>query len=155
MLRVGDTAPEIDATASDGSRFVLSDQKGLATVIYFFPKAYTPGCTKETALFRANYAEIRLAGASLLGISSDDHATQCSFAESLQAPFPMIGDADRSICKGFGVLFPLVGLARRVTYVVGADRMILASFEHYMNIEQHRDEVLLFLYELRKAREAM
>jgi peroxiredoxin len=153
MLKVGDPAPDIDALASDGNRFVLSQQGASCTVIYFFPKAFTPGCTKETALFRTNYAEIRLAGATLVGISSDDHATQCSFADSLKAPFPMIGDTDRAICKAYGVLIPLIGFARRVTFVVSTPKLkVLAAFEHYMKIDQHRDEVLLFLRDYRSQR---
>jgi thioredoxin-dependent peroxiredoxin len=99
MLKVGDPAPDIDATGSDGVRFVLSAQKGLCTVIYFFPKAFTPGCTVETKRFRDNYAEIAMTGASIVGISTDE------------------------------------------------DMVILAVFRHEVRIQQHRDEVLVFLNE--------
>ena len=57
MLKVGAPAPPIDAVASDGNRFVLDEQPGLCTVIYFFPKAFTPGCTVETKSFRKNFVE--------------------------------------------------------------------------------------------------
>lgn len=147
MLNVGDTAPEIDAVGSDKNRFVLSRQDGLCTVIYFFPKAFTPGCTGETARFRDNYAEIALAGASIVGISTDDDSTQCRFAASTRAPFPMIGDHDQRISQAYDVLWPLVGLTRRVTYIVGPDRKIEAVFHHEINIEQHRDDVLRFINE--------
>jgi thioredoxin-dependent peroxiredoxin len=147
MLKVGDKAPEIDAVGSDGKRFILSKQDGLCTVIYFFPKAFTPGCTGETKRFRDNYAEIALAGAAIVGISTDDNNTQCRFAESLRAPFPMIGDHDQKISAAFGVLWPIVGLTRRVTFVIGPDRMILAVFRHEINIQQHRDDVLRFINE--------
>ena len=97
MLNPGDTAPEIDALASDGKRFRLSAQAHkLCTVVYFFPKAFTPGCTKETRRFRDNYPELELAGASIVGISTDDHELQCSFAESLRAPFPLTARASFS-----------------------------------------------------------
>jgi peroxiredoxin len=147
MLKVGDKAPEIDAVGSDGKRFILSKQDGLCTVIYFFPKAFTPGCTGETKRFRDNYAEIALAGAAIVGISTDDIKTQCRFAESLRAPFPMIGDHDQSISAAYGVLWPIVGLTRRVTFVIGPDRLILAVFRHEINIQQHRDDVLRFINE--------
>ena len=147
MLNVGDTAPEIDAETSDGSRFTLSKQDGLCTVIYFFPKAFTPGCTGETKRFRDNYAEIALAGANIVGISTDDNTTQCRFAESIRAPFPMIGDHDQRISRAYDVLWPLIGLTRRVTYVIGPDRVIQAVFRHEINIEQHRDDVLRFINE--------
>jgi len=151
MLNVGDIAPEIDAVGSDGKRFVLSKQDGLCTVIYFFPKAFTPGCTGETKRFRDNYAEIALAGASIVGISTDDNTTQCRFAESVRAPFPMIGDSDQAISRAYDVLWPLVGLTRRVTYIVGPNRKIEAVFHHELNIEQHRDDVLRFVNDMFRA----
>jgi peroxiredoxin Q/BCP len=147
MLKVGDVAPEIDAEGSDGKRFVLSKQDGLCSVIYFFPKAFTPGCTGETKRFRDNYAEIALAGASIVGISTDDGDTQCRFADSLRAPFPMIGDRDKKISAAYDVLWPLIGVTRRVTYVVSPEMKIEAVFRHEINIEQHRDDVLRFINE--------
>lgn len=152
MLHVGDTAPEIDAVGSDGKRFVLSEQDSLCTVIYFFPKAFTPGCTAETKRFRDNYAEIALAGASIVGISTDQHDTQCRFAESLNAPFPMIADSDHQISKAYDVLWPLIGVTRRVTYIVGENRKIEAIFHHELGIVEHRDDVLRFIDEKLRAK---
>lgn len=145
MLRVGDPAPQIDAQTSLGTRFVLSEQDGLCTVLYFFPKAFTPGCTRETKQFRDNHVELLLAGATVVGISTDDHATQCSFAESLRAPFPMIADADQAISRSYDVLWPIVGLARRVTYVVGPQQRVEAVFHHELKVEEHRNDVLRFV----------
>ena len=143
MLQPGDTAPDIDARASDGNRFRLSAQANkLCTVIYFFPKAFTPGCTKETMRFRDNFAELELAGAAVVGVSTDDHETQCAFAESLKAPFPMIADADKKISGAYGVLMPLIKVPRRVTFIVNQLRTIDAVFEHNIQIARHRDDVL-------------
>src|SRR5882672_6693026 len=124
MLKVGEIAPEIDAMASDGTRFVLSAQKGLCTIVYFFPKAFTPGCTAEAGTFRDNHNELLLAGAGVVGISTDDPITQCKFAESVHANFPLIGDADKSISKAYGVLWPLLGVTRRITFVVDSERRV-------------------------------
>ncbi len=151
MLKVGDPAPPIDAPGSDGKRFVLHEQGGLCTVIYFFPKAFTPGCTVETKEFRKNFMELNFAGASVVGISTDDDQTQCRFADSLQMPFPIVGDANLSICRAYGVLWPLVNLARRVTYVVGPrpdgaeGRVVEAVFHHELFVTAHRDDVLRFV----------
>jgi thioredoxin-dependent peroxiredoxin len=151
MLKVGDTAPPIDAVGSDGKRFVLYQQTGLCAVVYFFPKAFTPGCTTETREFRKHYVELELAGAVLVGVSTDDRDTQCRFATSLSAPFPMLGDHDRSICRAYDVLWPLVGVAHRVTYVVAQARTgeprwtVEAVFHHEIKIGAHRDEVLRFV----------
>lgn len=153
MLIAGDTAPEIDATASDGNRFRLSAQTNkLCTVIYFFPKAFTPGCTKETIRFRDNFAELEIAGASVVGISTDDHETQCAFADSLRAPFPMIADADKRISIAYGVLMPLIKIPRRVTFIVNPLRTIDAVFEHNIQIARHRDDVLFHVDRMYRAK---
>lgn len=153
MLKPGDIAPEIDALTSRGDRFRLSAQADrLCTVIYFFPKAFTPGCTSETKRFRDNYAELAIAGATIVGISTDDHATQCSFADSLRAPFPMIGDADRKISQAYGVLWPIVERPRRVTFIVNPLRTIEAVFQHEIQIAKHRDDVLLWVDRMFRAK---
>lgn len=151
MLQVGDSAPPIDAKGTDGKRFVLHDQGGLCTVIYFFPKAFTPGCTVETKEFRKNFLELDLVGVSVVGVSTDDDKTQCAFAESLSTPFPIVADPDKTICRAYDVLWPLVNLAQRVTYVVGPrpdgqpGRLIEAAFRHELRITSHRDDVLRFV----------
>ena len=145
MLRVGDNAPPIDAVTSLGTRFVLAEQQGLCTVVYFFPKAFTPGCTREAKYFRDNQTELELAGASVVGISTDDNATQCRFAASVEARFPLIADADHTISRAYDVLWPIIGIAHRVTYVVSPDRVIEAMFRHELDAEAHRNDVLYFV----------
>jgi peroxiredoxin len=161
MLKVGDEAPPIDAVASDGKRFVLYEQAGLCTVVYFFPKAFTPGCTVETREFGKHYVELDLAGATVVGVSTDDLDTQCRFAQSMAAPFPMLGDRDRAICRAYDVLWPLVGIAHRVTYVLAphdagdARRWkVEGVFHHEIKVGAHRDEVLRFVNEKFRARRA-
>jgi peroxiredoxin len=154
MLKVGDAAPPIVAVGQDGKRFALYEQGGLCTVIYFFPKAFTPHCTAETKEFRKHYTELELAGVTLVGVSTDDRDTQCRFASALEAPFPLLGDHDRSISRAYDVLWPLVGIAHRVTYVV-APRPVLnagdprwfveAVFHHEFDVSAHRNEVLRFV----------
>ena len=145
MLKVGDRAPAIDAMTSSGTRFVLAEQSGLCTVVYFFPKAFTPGCTVETKTFRDNHVELELAGVTVVGISTDDLATQCNFARSINTPFPMIGDNDSSISRAYQVLWPLIGVAKRVTYVINNEQVIEAVFRHEIDVKSHRDDVLRFV----------
>ena len=155
MLPLGTVAPDIDAETSLGTRFRLSDgQNRLCTVLYFFPKAFTPGCTKETALFRDNYSELKLARAELVGISTDDHGTQCKFAESLNAPFPMIGDPKGEIAKAYDVKWPLLPYAKRVTYVVSPENVIVGAFHHEIAVTEHRNDVLGLVDELHRKRHA-
>lgn len=153
MLKAGDTAPDIEALDTEGKHFRLSDQSSkLCTVIYFYPKAFTPGCTKETKRFRDNFAELSLAGAGIIGVSTDDHDTQCRFAESLKTPFPLIGDHDKRISSAYGVLWPIIGRPRRVTFIVNPLRTIEAVFQHEAAIVKHRDDVLTYVDKLFRAR---
>jgi peroxiredoxin len=155
MLKVGDIAPEIDAITSDGSRFVLSQATSLCTIVYFYPKAFTPGCTAEAEHFRDNRAELLMAGAQIVGISADDTATQCRFAEQVGTRFPLIADAEGSLTRAFGVKWSILGLARRVTFVIGPGRKVQAVFEHKSFVPfkpgdplAFVDEVLAFVHRL-------
>lgn len=153
MLAVGDTAPEIDASTTTGTKVVLSALKKPFAVVYFFPKAFTPDCTREAALFRDNYAELQLVGAEVIGISTDNLQTQCKFVDEVKVPFPMIADTDKKISAAYDVLWPVVGIAHRVTLIVDRAAMkILAIFKHELNADKHRDDVLLFLDDLYQKR---
>lgn len=153
MLDVGDAAPEIDAVTTIGERLVLSKTPKPYAVVYFFPKAFTPGCTREAELFRDNYAELRLVGAEVIGVSTDDHKTQCDFAAATKVAFPMIADTDRAISRAYDVLWPVVAIAHRVTFIVDrTDMKILAVFKHELAAEKHRDDVLVFLDDLYQKR---
>ena len=151
MLKPGASAPEIAAITTAGRRFVLSEQRGLCTVAYFFPKAFTPGCTRETKSFSHHHNELALAGATVVGISTDDDKTQCRFAASTEAPFPLIADRDKSISRAYDVLWPIVGVAQRVTYVIAPTRMILAAFRHELAVGRHTDDVMRFVNRIYRA----
>ncbi len=153
-LRAGDTAPEIDAKGTDGERFVLSRSPHRYTVVYFFRKAFTPDCTLEASLFRDRYRAISLANARIVGISTDDEATLRRFAASVEVPFRMIADADTSVSAAYRVLWPLIARPKRVTFIVGGARKILAVFRHEVEIARHVDDVLTFLDVRRSRRHA-
>lgn len=154
MLKVGDRAPEIDAIATTGERFLLSDPSARCTVVYFFPKAFTPGCTAEAKLFGKDHIELMLAGARVVGISTDDHTTQCKFAADVRAPFPMIADTDAKISNAFGVLWPLVKVAHRATFVIDPDRRIVAALRDDLSVVKHRDQALRAVDALARERAA-
>lgn len=151
-LSPGQRAPEIDAIGSNGERFVLSQQQGLCTVVYFFPRAFTPGCTAETKLFRDNYVELMLAGAALIGVSTDDEKTQCDFAASTRAPFPILPDSDHKFSRAYDVLWPVMNVARRITFIVRPDMVIDSVFHHELQVSRHRDDVLRRVNQLYKLR---
>jgi peroxiredoxin len=155
MLKVGDIAPEIDAVTTDGSRFVLSRATGLCTIVYFYPKAFTPGCTAEAENFRDNRAELLMAGANIVGISADDVATQCRFADQIGTRFPLIADPQGTLTRAYRVKWSILGIARRVTFVIGSGRRVEAVFQHRSFVPfkpgdrlAFVDEVLAFVHRL-------
>ena len=105
-------------------------------------------------MFRANYAEIALAGATIVGVSTDDHKTQCDFAKDTKAPFPLIADADAKISKAYDVTWPLLNIAQRVTYVIDPSQKIRGVFHHELQVKEHRDDVLRLVDQLFQARSA-
>jgi peroxiredoxin Q/BCP len=141
MLKVGEVAPDFAATAQDGRAVQLSELRGKRVVMFFFPKAFTRGCTIETRQFRDHYSELAALGAEVLGVSVDSAESQCEFASREGVPFPMIGDPSRNIGRSYDVLWPLLNVAQRITYVVGPDGRIEAAFHHELLVSKHLEAV--------------
>jgi peroxiredoxin len=145
MLKIGDHAPDFTAEATNGATVSLRAMRGRPVVIYFFPKAFTIGCTVETRRFRDNYEELTKLGAEVIGISADRFDAQCRFATEHQLPFPLVGDEDKRICEAFGVLWPLIKIPQRITFIVDEIGFIRAVFHHEVQISRHLDDVREFL----------
>lgn len=153
MLPVASPAPEIDTVDNHGRRFRLSEQsKRLCTILFFYPRAFTPGCTRETAAFRDSHEDLQKLGASVVGVSTDDGPTQCRFADFMKAPFPLLGDPKGEITQAYGVRWPLLKLAKRVTFVISPSQVILGTFHRELAIQRHHDEVVTFVQELARLR---
>ena len=141
MLRVGDPAPQFTATTSQGQTISLSQLAGRRVVLFFFPKAFTTGCTIETRQFRDHYSELAELGAEVIGVSVDKEQVQCDFANKEGVPFPMIGDEGRAINRSYDVLWPILNVSQRVTYVIGPDGRIELVLHHEILVGNHIDEV--------------
>lgn len=115
MLSVGTEAPDFTGTTAEGSAFTLSSLKGRPVVLYFYPKANTPGCTIEARGFTEHYSEFARAGVAVVGVSVDSVEDQEKFREKCAIPYPLVADHDRSIARAYGVL-GLLGVAKRVTF---------------------------------------
>lgn len=151
MLSPGDLVPPFEGQASDGRRVTLASLRGQPVVVYFFFKAFTPNCTVETKGFRDNYPELRGLGVEVVGVSTDSLATQCDFAEANAVSFPMIADSDKRIGRAFGVLWPILGLAKRVTFVIDEVGVIRHVFHHEVQISKHLDDVLRVVRKMKAA----
>jgi peroxiredoxin len=144
MISVGDLAPEFAARSTDGQMLSLSQLRGRPVVIYFYPRAFTPGCTAETRRFRDNYDDLQRFGAEVIGISTDDHERQCKFAEAERVKFPLIGDKDGAIQALFDVKRPILKSNRRVTFVIDEEGKVAAVFHHEFQVLRHMDDVRQF-----------
>src|SRR5216683_2271372 len=129
MLKEGDIAPSISTDAIFNDQIIsfhLSDYRGRQVVLYFYPKDNTPGCTKEACAFRDGYARFQAAGIAVLGCSIDSPESHKAFIRKYRLPFPLLLDPDRSIARAYGAEngIPILGLDRRITYVIGEDGRI-------------------------------
>lgn len=152
MLNVGDMAPEFVATDCQNRTVSLASLRGKPVVLFFFPKAFTIGCTIEIRAFRDNYSRIRELGAELVGVSVDSVQVQCEFAVKEDITFTLIGDESRALSEPFGVLWPLLNVDRRVTFIIDERGKVEHVIHHEVKVYRHLDDVLAYL-EARRARQ--
>lgn len=154
-LKPGDTAPVFTAPAAlGGEAFEFSLAKALAkgpVVVYFYPKAFTKGCTIEANRFAEAQDEYRALNATVIGLSGDDIETLKKFSvEECRNRFAVASDADGSIMKAYDAVMPLISsYAKRVSYVVGADGRIAYAYSS-MSPDEHVPNTLRALRELPK-----
>lgn len=140
-LKVGDIAPDFKLPDADGKIYSLSEYKGKKpVVIYFYPKADTPGCTKQACGIRDEWSEFKKNGIQVLGISVDSKKALKKFEEKYNLNFPLLSDENKEVCKAYGVL-SVLGFANRVTFVVDKEGKIAHIIEK-VNVETHAKEVL-------------
>jgi peroxiredoxin Q/BCP len=102
-LKQGDVVPNFTSKDEQGNTISLNDYKGKKLVVFFYPKANTPGCTLEACNLRDNYKELRDAGYELLGVSADSEKKQSNFKNKFKFPFPLLADEDKTVINTFGV----------------------------------------------------
>ena len=132
-IKEGMKAPVFSAQDQDGRTVRLQDFAGKSSVVlYFYPKDDTPGCTKEACSLRDGSADLKAAGAVVLGVSSDDVASHKAFAGKFNLPFSLLADPERKIIDAYGVRMPVLGIAKRVTFLIdreGVVRKVLADVQ--------------------------
>jgi peroxiredoxin Q/BCP len=151
-MRPGDPAPDFDLATQDGSRLRLSEalQDG-PVVLFFYPRAMTPGCTKESCHFRDLAAEFAEVGAQRLGISVDQPDRQKQFADKHGFDFPLLSDPDRAVAKAYGVKRPGPLMNARATFVIGQDGTVAEIIKSEVNMDTHADKALSVLATLKPA----
>jgi len=137
----------------------LSDYAGKPVVLFFYPKADTPGCTIEACGFRDIFKKIQTSGAVVLGISRDTPKAQKKFKEKYELPYTLLADVDEVVCKQFDVLKEknmygkkVIGI-ERTTFLIGPDQKLIKVFNK-VKPEGHAEEVLTAIKEHAKAHKA-
>jgi peroxiredoxin Q/BCP len=149
QVAVGDRAPDFTLPAANGEPVSLSEFRGRAVVLFFYPKDNSPVCTAEACSFRDSHEVFRVAGASVIGISSDSPKSHRLFAEQNRLPFLLLSDSDGSVRERYGVPRTLGLLPGRVTYVIDADGVVRHVFSSQFQAARHVSEALGVLKQIR------
>ncbi len=123
-LKVGDPAPTFKAKTDAGTEFDLQSRKGKWTVLYFYPKAGTPGCTTQACAYRDNIKKVQAQGAEIFGISADDVADQAKFKKEHQLNFTLLADPKDDVINLYGSKMPIMSMSKRWTFIIDPDLKI-------------------------------
>ena len=145
-VKVGDMAPDFTLKSQFGEDIRLSDYLGKKPVVlYFYPKDFTAGCTKEACAFRDSYEAFKEAGAEVIGVSTATAERHGEFAAAYKLPFKLLADAGGSVRALYGVPTSLGFIPGRVTYVIDKVGVVRHIFNSQMNPEKHVEEALRIL----------
>lgn len=147
MLQEGDVVPDFSATDHDGNTISSSDFKGKKWVVFFYPRANTPGCTAEACNLRDHYKELKKQGYELIGVSADSQRKQKNFQEKYDLPFPLLADEDKDVINAFGVWGPKKFMGRefdgihRTTFVMN-EKGIVERVIKKVKTKDHAAQIL-------------
>lgn len=146
-LKVGDKAPNFKALNQQGNTIQLDDFKGKKLVLFFYPKASTPGCTMEACNLRDNYQQFLAKGYEILGVSADSAKRQQNFIKKNELPFPLLADEDKTVINAFGVWGPKKFMGReydgihRTTFVIN-EKGIIEDIITKVKTKEHTSQIL-------------
>ncbi len=123
-LKPGDPAPGLKLKTDEGAGFDLNSRKGQWTVLYFYPKADTPGCTKQACAFRDNISQIRKLGAEIFGVSADSVESLKKFKVKHNLNFVLLADSGLDAIKAYGTKMPVINMSKRWTFIINPDLKI-------------------------------
>nr|WP_315155043.1 thioredoxin-dependent thiol peroxidase [uncultured Flavobacterium sp.] len=146
-LQKGDQAPSFSGVDQDGKTHQLADYAGKKLVVFFYPKASTPGCTAEACDLRDNYARFEAQNYALLGVSADSAKAQAKFKDKYEFPFPLLADEDKAVIQAFGVWGPKKFMGKeydgihRTTFVID-EKGIIEELITDVKTKVHASQIL-------------
>jgi thioredoxin-dependent peroxiredoxin len=131
QLKVGDSAPDVTATTDAGQTLKFSDvyAKQPYTLVYFYPKADTPGCTAQGCSLRDGYEALTAKGVAVIGVSHDEVADQKAFKEKYHLPFTLVADPEDKVIGSFGVPTYPGGMAHRSAYLIKGGKIVYTDYK--------------------------
>jgi peroxiredoxin Q/BCP len=146
-LNKGDQAPNFSGIDQDGNQHQLADYTGKKIVVFFYPKANTPGCTAEACDLRDNFERFQANNYAILGVSADAAKAQLKFKEKFNFPFPLLADEDKSVCNAFGVWGPKKFMGKeydgihRTTFIID-EKGIIEEVITDVKTKEHAAQIL-------------
>jgi peroxiredoxin Q/BCP len=146
-LQKGDKAPNFSALDQDGKSHSLSDYVGKKLVVFFYPKASTPGCTAEACDLRDNFERFQSQNYEILGVSADSAKAQAKFKDKFEFPFPLLADEDKAVIQAFGVWGPKKFMGKeydgihRTTFIIDENGSI-AEVITKVKTKEHAAQIL-------------
>jgi len=146
-LKIGDKAPQFEAKDNAGNTVKLSDYAGKKLVLFFYPKASTPGCTKEACNLSDNYQTFVSKGYDVLGVSADSAKRQQNFIDKYEFPFPLLADEDKAVIEAFNVWGPKKFMGKeydgihRTTFIIDEKGVIENVFTK-VKTKEHAAQIL-------------
>lgn len=146
-LAVGSQAPDFTLPAALGGEFCLSrDMAGKPCIIYFYPKDFTSVCTAEACSFRDHFEAFRDLEIAVIGISRDSIATHRQFISRYQLPFDLLSDTDGRVAKLYRAVIPIIGMPKRITYLLDGSHRIVAVHDSMLESNAHVRSMLKALH---------
>ncbi len=142
-VKEGDRFPDFSVNDDEGNNVTLDAIKGKTTVIYFYPKDDTPGCTKEACNFRDDLEKFKTCGVPIYGVSVDSLESHKKFKKKYNLDFPLLSDKEKKLVEELGIK-SIIGNAKRVTFVLDADGKIIKIYPN-VSPDKHSKELIEFI----------
>ncbi|NMM48020.1 peroxiredoxin [Marinigracilibium pacificum] len=141
-LKKGTKAPVFSLASTGGNLFSLEETlEGKPCILFFYPKDFTPGCTKEACGFRDEFDFFKSVDIPVFGISRDNLATHIQFKNKYDLPFDLLADENGKVSKLYNAKVPFINMTKRITYLLDQNHIIRYSYENLFGAEKHIDEM--------------